>query len=110
MDRWAKSSSPSSAWLRKWSWASFDDRQRAGIEAAKAKGVYKGRPVKLDWNRIKQMDAEGKGPTEISKTIGCSRGMIYKVLYGTSKRQNSPLDGSASKFQGFFFGRLALPD
>jgi len=57
------------------------DRQRAGIEAAKAKGVYKGRPVKLDWNRIKQMDAEGKGPTEISKSMGCSRGMVYKVLY-----------------------------
>ena len=57
------------------------DRQRVGIEAAKAKGVYKGRPVKLDWNRIKQMDAEGKGPTEISKAMGCSRGMVYKVLY-----------------------------
>jgi DNA invertase Pin-like site-specific DNA recombinase len=57
------------------------ERQRAGIEAAKAKGIYKGRPVKLDWNRIKQMNAEGKGPTEISKAIGCSRGMVYKVLY-----------------------------
>src|SRR5207342_3007671 len=51
------------------------DRQRAGIEAAKSKGVYKGRPVKLDWNRIRHMDADGKGPTEISKVIGCSRGM-----------------------------------
>ena len=56
------------------------DRQRAGIEAAKVKGVYKGRPVKLDWSRIKQMDADGKGPTEIARTIGCSRGMVYKVL------------------------------
>lgn len=61
------------------------ERQRAGIEAAKAKGIYKGRPVKLDWNRIKQMNAEGKGPTEISKAIGCSRGMVYKVLYGSSR-------------------------
>ncbi len=60
------------------------DRQRAGIEAAKAKGIYKGRPVKLDWARIKQMDADGVGPTEISKTIGCSRGMVYKVLTASS--------------------------
>ncbi len=28
------------------------DRQRAGIEAAKAKGVYKGRPVTFDHQRI----------------------------------------------------------
>lgn len=58
------------------------ERQRAGIEAAKTKGVYKGRPAKLDWDRIKALHAEGKGPTEISKAIGCSRGMIYKVLWG----------------------------
>jgi DNA invertase Pin-like site-specific DNA recombinase len=56
------------------------ERQRAGIEAAKAKGIYKGRPVKLDWKRIRQMRAEGKGPTEIAHAIGCSRGMVYKVL------------------------------
>jgi DNA invertase Pin-like site-specific DNA recombinase len=68
------------------------ERQRAGIEAAKAKGVYKGRPVKLDWNRIKRMADEGKGPTEISKTIGCSRGMIYKVLYGRPKRRDATLE------------------
>jgi DNA invertase Pin-like site-specific DNA recombinase len=56
------------------------ERQRAGIEAAKVKGIYKGRPVKLDWKRIRQMTEDGKGPTEISKAIGCSRGMVYKVL------------------------------
>ena len=56
------------------------ERQRAGIEAAKAKGTYKGRPVKLDWQRIRAMKSEGKGPTEIAQAIGCSRGMVYKVL------------------------------
>jgi DNA invertase Pin-like site-specific DNA recombinase len=60
------------------------DRQRTGIEAAKKKGIYQGRPVRLDWNRIKAMHAEGRGPTEIAKTIGCSRGMVYKVLWGKS--------------------------
>jgi DNA invertase Pin-like site-specific DNA recombinase len=37
------------------------ERQRVGIEAAKAKGVYKGRPVTLDHPRILAMRAEGKG-------------------------------------------------
>jgi len=68
-----------SAWWRRWNGAS-SKRQRAGIEAAKAKGTYKGRPVNLDWKRIRQMNEDGKGPTEISKAIGCSRGMVYKVL------------------------------
>lgn len=65
------------------------ERQRAGIEAAKSKGVYKGRPAKLDWGRIKQMHGQGMGPTQISKEIGCSRGMVYKVLYGPQKAQSA---------------------
>ena len=56
------------------------ERQRAGIEAARARGVYKGRPVKLDWKRIQKMKASGKGATEIAKTVGCSRAMVYKAL------------------------------
>ena len=56
------------------------ERQRVGIEAAKAKGVYKGRPVTLDHPRILTMRAEGKGATEIAKALGCSRGAVYKAL------------------------------
>jgi DNA invertase Pin-like site-specific DNA recombinase len=58
------------------------ERQRVGIEAAKAKGVYKGRPVTLDHSRIIAMRADGKGATEIAKALGCSRGAVYKVLNG----------------------------
>jgi DNA invertase Pin-like site-specific DNA recombinase len=58
------------------------ERQRVGIEAAKAKGVYKGRPVTLDHSRIRGMRAEGKGATDIAKALGCSRGAVYKVLNG----------------------------
>ena len=58
------------------------ERQRAGIEAAKAKGVYKGRPVTLDHPRILAMRAEGIGVTEIAKALGCSRGAVYKALSG----------------------------
>ena len=56
------------------------ERQRVGIEAAKAKGVYKGRPVTLDHTRILVMRAEGKGVTEIAKALWCSRGAVYKVM------------------------------
>lgn len=56
------------------------ERQRAGIEKAKAQGVYKGRPVSLDRDRIRRMKDQGIGATEIAKAVGCSRGAVYKAL------------------------------
>lgn len=56
------------------------ERQRAGIEKAKAEGIYKGRPVSLDHEKIRAMKSEGMGPTEIAKALGCSRGAVYKAL------------------------------
>jgi DNA invertase Pin-like site-specific DNA recombinase len=56
------------------------ERQRAGIEKAKAAGVYKGRPMSLDYDKIKQLRAEGMGATAIARELGCSRGAIYKAL------------------------------
>jgi hypothetical protein len=46
------------------------DRQRAGIDAAKAKGVYKGRPATFDRARIVSLRKEGMGATapEVSRT------------------------------------------
>jgi DNA invertase Pin-like site-specific DNA recombinase len=48
------------------------DRQRAGIEAAKAKGIYKGRPVTFDRARIVSLRKQGMGATEIAKPSGAS--------------------------------------
>jgi DNA invertase Pin-like site-specific DNA recombinase len=56
------------------------DRQRAGIDAAKARGVYKGRPITFDRARIVSLRKEGMGATEIAKTVGCKRGNVYKTL------------------------------
>jgi DNA invertase Pin-like site-specific DNA recombinase len=56
------------------------DRQRAGIDAAKAKGVYKGRPVTFDRARIVSLRKQGMGATEIAKAVGCKRGNVYKTL------------------------------
>ena len=56
------------------------DRQRAGIEAAKAKGIYKGRPATF-------------GATEIARAVGCKRGNVYKALKaaGLPRRCYAPL-------------------
>ena len=56
------------------------ERQRAGIEAAKAKGVYKGRPSSLDHDKIKELHAMGMGATAIARELGCSRGAVYKAV------------------------------
>jgi DNA invertase Pin-like site-specific DNA recombinase len=56
------------------------DRQRAGIDAAKLKGIYKGRPVTFDRARIVSLRKEGMGATEIAKAVGCKRGNVYKAL------------------------------
>jgi DNA invertase Pin-like site-specific DNA recombinase len=56
------------------------DRQRAGIDAAKANGIYKGRPVTFDRARIVSLRKEGMGATEIARAVGCKRGNVYKTL------------------------------
>jgi DNA invertase Pin-like site-specific DNA recombinase len=56
------------------------ERQRAGIEAAKAKGVYKGRPVTFDHAKIIALRKKGVGATEIARAVGCKRGNVYKAL------------------------------
>ncbi|RFB78319.1 recombinase family protein [Methylovirgula sp. 4M-Z18] len=56
------------------------ERQRAGIDAAKAEGAYKGRPVTIDHDKIVELRREGKGATDIARIVGCGRGNVYKVL------------------------------
>jgi DNA invertase Pin-like site-specific DNA recombinase len=56
------------------------DRQRAGIEAAKARGIYKGRPITFDHAKIIALRNEGLGATEIARSVGCKRGNVYKAL------------------------------
>jgi DNA invertase Pin-like site-specific DNA recombinase len=56
------------------------DRQRVGIEAAKAMGVYKGRPVTFDHAKIIALRKQGMGATEIAQAVGCKRGNVYKAL------------------------------
>lgn len=56
------------------------ERQAAGIAKAKAEGRYKGRPVKLDHDKIRSLHAEGISVTKIARQFNCSRGGVYKIL------------------------------
>jgi DNA invertase Pin-like site-specific DNA recombinase len=55
-------------------------RQAEGIAAAKARGVYKGRPQSEDYAAILQLKSQGLGVTAIAAKMGCSRGTVYKTL------------------------------
>lgn len=55
-------------------------RQRRGIEAAKAKGTYKGRPPSIRPDDIRQLRNEGLGATEIAKRLKIGRASVYRVL------------------------------
>jgi DNA invertase Pin-like site-specific DNA recombinase len=58
------------------------ERQMEGIAMAKASGVYagKGRPASVDAVRVREMKAQGLGPTAIAKALGIGRASVYRVL------------------------------
>lgn len=66
------------------------ERQRAGIEAAKARGVYKGRKPgargkrtvanKANAERAKELKQQGLKVAEIARSLGVSRPTIYAWL------------------------------
>jgi DNA invertase Pin-like site-specific DNA recombinase len=51
-----------------------------GIAKAKARGVYKGRKKTINPDRVRDLRSEGKGATEIAKTLGIGRASVYRVL------------------------------
>ncbi len=55
------------------------ERQAEGIVAAKRRGVYKGRPAQIDMSAIQTQISKGLSPTEISRSMGISRGTVYKA-------------------------------
>lgn len=56
------------------------ERQREGIQRAKAEGVYKGGKQRLDRSRIMALHESGIGVTAIAKAVGCSRMQVYRIL------------------------------
>ena len=57
------------------------ERQMEGIAAAKAKGVYKGRPATIDPAEIRRLHKEDRlGPAAIARRLGIARSSVYRVL------------------------------
>lgn len=56
------------------------ERQREGIERAKAAGVYKGRKPSVDADAVRQLREQGVTPTSIAKQLGIGRASVYRAL------------------------------
>ena len=60
--------------------SSLDTQTSLGIEKANARGVYTGRKKSMDIDRVMDLRSEGKGATEIARTLGIGRASVYRVL------------------------------
>lgn len=70
------------------------ERQRAGIEAAKSRGVYAGvgRVKSVPDDEIRRRHAAGEGPTAIAKALNISRTSVYRALdHGREPETDQPL-------------------
>lgn len=55
------------------------ERQREGIDKAKAAGVYRGRPKSVNEEKIRQLLGEGVGPTEVARRLNVGRATVYRI-------------------------------
>ncbi|WP_246072562.1 recombinase family protein [Martelella lutilitoris] len=56
------------------------DRQRAGIDAAKAHGIYKGRRKNVDDAEIRRRVATGATKAAVARALNISRMTVYRAL------------------------------
>lgn len=56
------------------------ERQRDGINKAKASGVYRGRRASIDADAVRALHAEGVGATAIVKRLNVGRASVYRLL------------------------------
>lgn len=56
------------------------DRQKAGIEAAKHQGVYKGRTKSVDDEEIRRLVSAGATKAEVARALKVSRMTVYRAL------------------------------
>ncbi|MDX7952167.1 recombinase family protein [Lichenihabitans sp. Uapishka_5] len=55
------------------------ERQMEGIAKAKVEGVYKGRKPTIDVAKVRELQGQGLGATEIAQKLGIGRASVYRV-------------------------------
>lgn len=75
------------------------ERQREGIQQAKAKGIYKGGKTRLDHDKVRAMRVDGATPTAIARELACSRMQVYRVLAAETSPNSSQRGGLKSRSQ-----------
>ncbi|MDF0535026.1 recombinase family protein [Shewanella sp. A32] len=63
--------------------ALIKERQREGIEKAKARNVYKGRKQSVDREEVLKLHQQGVKKAQIAKQLGVGRTSVYRVLEET---------------------------
>jgi DNA invertase Pin-like site-specific DNA recombinase len=56
------------------------ERQREGIDKAKAEGIYKGRKPSVDVARVRELREAGMGPSAIAQELKVGRTSVYRAL------------------------------
>lgn len=56
------------------------ERQREGIDKAKAENRYKGRKPSVDTTKVTELHANGMGPSQIARELKISRTSVYRAL------------------------------
>jgi DNA invertase Pin-like site-specific DNA recombinase len=56
------------------------ERQREGIERAKANGRYRGGKKRINRAAVLELKSAGRSPSAIAREVGCSRMQVYRIL------------------------------
>ena len=75
----------------------YKDRQMAGVNLAKAKGIYKGRSKDVDFDEIRRRIMAGDSKAKVGRDLEISRMTIYRALGNIPPRPSSlekPLETS----------------
>ena len=70
-------------------------KQAAGIRLARQRGVYKGRPPKIQRDRVIELRDGGMGPAEIARTLGISESSVFRLLAERNTKQPVTSGGDA---------------